>query len=77
MYAPVTAQGLYGTAAAYGTSIPSNVIPLPAAAGAAQEAEPGSGAFAVIPADFWRSSGFGLFVLIALVLYFDLRVLNR
>jgi hypothetical protein len=78
MYAPVTGQGLYGAdsaPSAYGVAVPSNVIPMPGAASV--NGDPGAGATVSVPVDFWRSSGFGLILLVALVVYFDLRLLNR
>lgn len=80
-YAPITASGMYGTepTAAYGIALPSNVVPMrgaaaydPQGAGAA-----GDGAWIAVPRDFWRSSGFGLILLVGLVIYFDVRVLNK
>lgn len=79
MYAPITAGGLYGTDAAtpasYGIAVPANVVSFPGAVEA--EGEPGSGSAVLIPREFFRSSGFGLILLVALVIYFDVRVLNR
>lgn len=80
-YAPITGAGLYGpdqAQAAYGIAVPSNVIPLPGTAvvAAGPEAD-GDGVNIAIPREFWRSSGFGLLLLVALVIYFDVRLMNR
>ena len=77
-YAQVSAQGLYGGGAdmvgQYGVTAPAGaqgqVIPFP-------QSQATNAAGIIVPKDFWRSSGFGLIVLIALVIYFDVRVLNR
>lgn len=79
-YAPVTAAGLYGpgeAGAAYGVAVPSNVVALPGATVQEADGAEGSGASIAVPREFFRSSGFGLLLLIALVIYFDVRVLNK
>lgn len=84
-YAQVTGASLYGPGgggqpAAYGIAVPSNVVAFP---GGGQVTDPqgpgtpGDGALVAIPSAFWRSSGFGLILLVLLVLYFDVRLLNR
>lgn len=79
-YAPITGASLFGAdagaPASYGVAVPANVVPMPGAV-AVDGAEPGSGAELLLPREFFRSSGFGLLLLIALVVYFDVRVLNR
>jgi hypothetical protein len=79
-YAAVTAQGLFGSDAAavggYGVPVDATVIPFPGAS-VAPGGEPGGGTFVAIPRNFWSSSGFGLLILVAVVLYLDVRVLNR
>lgn len=79
MYAQVTGASLYGAdaPAAYGIAVPANVVPLPGAMAVQPDGAAGQGAELLVPRDFWRSSGFGLILLIALVVYFDVRVLNR
>ena len=80
MYAPVPGAALYGAdaaaPAAFGVAVPSNVITMPGAV-AQPDGPAGQGAVMLMPREFFRSSGFGLLLLIALVIYFDVRVLNR
>lgn len=81
-YAQPTAAGIFGSdyqVAAYGIAIPSGA-PVPAGASVVSPAavDPQGGGYSVaIPRSFFHSSGFGLILLVALVIYFDVRVLNR
>lgn len=81
MYAPITGGALYGNdaaqPAAMGIAVPANVVPMPGAVAVQTDGPAGQGAELLIPREFFRSSGFGLILLIALVIYFDVRVLNR
>ena len=60
-----------------GVAVPSNVVALPGATIEEATGAEGQGAAIAIPREFFRSSGFGLLLLIALVIYFDVRVLNK
>lgn len=77
MYAQYSAAGLYGSdqvPAAFGIAIPTESI---GAGTSVAAGDPGTGAWVAVPRDFWRSSGFGLVLLVLLVIYFDVRLLNR
>lgn len=80
-YAQPTAAGIYGSEiqAAYGIAIPTGAgVPAGAQVVPQEMVDPQGGGYSVaVPRDFFRSSGFGLILLVALVIYFDVRVLNR
>lgn len=80
----ITATSLFGSGAAVPMAVSPYGVGLDWAGGPAAAPQAASSAPAgmmgllpdFIPNNFWEGSGFGLILLVGLVLYFDIRLLN-